>query len=51
MAQPKAFSDSLIRRMNERCKRMSPSCDRSCCGIGYCRRVWDAVSGKGRAAR
>lgn len=51
MALPKAFSDSLIRRMNERCKAMSPTCDRSCCGIGYCRRVWDAVSGKGRAAR
>lgn len=51
MALLKVFLDSLIKRMNEHCKGMSPRCDGSCCGIGYCQRVWDAVSGKGMAER
>ena len=51
MALLKAFLGSLIKRMSEHCKSMSPRRDGSCCGFGYCQRVRNAVSGKGGAER
>ncbi len=37
---PKTFSDSLIRKLNDRCAALSTDCDDRCSGIGWCADCW-----------
>lgn len=37
---PKTFSDSLIRKLNDRCAALSTDCGDLCSGIGWCADCW-----------